>query len=240
MTEDHERIEELLAGHAVGALDGADRAEADRLLVEHVPTCETCLETLQPFLEVAGDLALAAPPADPPELVWRRLRREVLTPPATRRRRPAWAWSAAVAASVAVIGLAAWNTALNSRLSNEAQRQQHLTQAMSAIADPAARKVRLDSATEPHPMEAAYTSHEAHLSIVGVGIPDPAPGHVYRVWLLGLHGDVRAGDFVPDDGLVIITLSVDPTQFTKLEITEERNGPPGRAPSGQERWSTAL
>ena len=201
MTEDHERIEELLAGHAVGALDGADRAEADRLLVEHVPTCETCRETLQPFLEV-------------------------LTPPASRRRRSAWAWSVAVAASVAVIGLAAWNTALNSRLSNEAQRQQHLTQAMSAIADPAARKVRLDSATEPHPMEAAYTSHEAHLSIVGVGIPDPAPGHVYRVWLLGLHGDVRAGDFVPDDGLVIITLSVDPTQFTKLEITEERNGPP--------------
>jgi len=238
MTEDHDRIEELLAAHVIGALEGEDRAEAGRLLLEHVPTCEICRESLQPFLDVSGELALAAPPVEPPELLWRRLRREIRAPAAPRRRQ--WTWGAAVAASVAVIGLAAWNTSLNSRLSNEARSRRQVSAAISTIADPTSTKLRLDSSTEPGPLEAAYTAHEAHLSIVGVNIPDPAPDYVYRVWLIGTTGAVRAGEFSPDEGLVIITLSVDPTEFTRLEIWEEPSGPPGAAPHGRQRWSTTL
>ena len=67
MTEDHDRIEELLAGHALGALGDEDLAEAERLLAEHVPTCPTCRAASGSFRETSADLALAAPAAAPPE-----------------------------------------------------------------------------------------------------------------------------------------------------------------------------
>jgi hypothetical protein len=239
MTEDHERIEELLAGHAIGALDGEDRAQADRLLTEHVPTCLACQASLSESLMVSGDLALAAPPVEPPEMLWRRLRKQVLAPPAPRRRRSILTWSSAITAAAAVVGLAVWNTTLNTRLSDEAQSQRHLSAALTTFADPSATKIRLDSANEPGPLTGAYT-RQAHLTIIGVDVPDPAPGRVFRVWLLGTSGNVRVVDFRPDHGLVILNLTVDPTRFSKLVITEEPSGPPGGGPAGLPRWSTRL
>ena len=239
MTEDHERIEELLAGHALGALDGEDRAEADRLLAEHVPTCLRCRTTLDPFLDVAGDLALAAPAAQPPDLLWGRLKRDVLAPPAPRRRR-VFAWGSVVTAAAAVVGLAAWNATLNTRLSNEVASQRQLSNAITTLADPNSTKVRLDSDTEPNPMEAAYVTRQAHLSIVGVGIPDPAPGQVYRLWLVGSQGNRLARDFRPDHGVVVLTVSVDPSRYSELVITEEHAGRPGNGPGGRLRWSSGL
>ena len=38
MTEDHERIDELLAGYVLLSLSGEDAAEADRVLIDHVPS----------------------------------------------------------------------------------------------------------------------------------------------------------------------------------------------------------
>src|SRR5205814_7768874 len=85
-----ERIEELLAGHALGALSGEDRARADRLLAEHVPTCDVCRAWPGKSLLISGDLALATPPVAPPEIQWRRLSKEVIAPPTPRLRSPAW------------------------------------------------------------------------------------------------------------------------------------------------------
>ena len=62
MTEDHERIDELLAGYVLLSLEGEDAAEADRLLSEHVPGCARCRRTLADFQALSGDLALAAAP----------------------------------------------------------------------------------------------------------------------------------------------------------------------------------
>jgi len=45
VTEDHERIDELLAGYVLLSLSGEDAAEADRILVDHVPSCATCRAT---------------------------------------------------------------------------------------------------------------------------------------------------------------------------------------------------
>jgi hypothetical protein len=240
MTEDHERIEELLAGHAIGALKGEDRAEADRLLVEHVPTCTTCRTFLAESLVVSGDLALATPPVAPPDLLWRRLRKEVLAPPAPPRRRSWFSRGSAVAAAVALVGLATWNATLNNRLSDEARSQRHLSTAMTAIADPTATRIRLDSTNEPKPLTGVYT-REAHLTIIGVDIPDPAAGRVYRVWLTGPAGNERAADFLPEQGgLVILNLTVDLTRFTRLVITEEQPEHTGSGPTGVQRWATTL
>ena len=46
LTEDHEQLEELLAGYALLALSEEDAARADRILTEHVPGCALCRRTL--------------------------------------------------------------------------------------------------------------------------------------------------------------------------------------------------
>ena len=74
---DHQRIDELIAGHVLRALEGEDAAEAERVLAEHVPTCPRCRSILDELEETAGDLALAAGPAPPPELLLTRLHREI-------------------------------------------------------------------------------------------------------------------------------------------------------------------
>jgi anti-sigma-K factor RskA len=238
MTENHDRIEELMAGHALGVLEGEDRVEADRLLAEHVPTCDTCRAFLEGSNLVVGDLALAAPPVTPPDLMWRRLRKDVIAPSAAGRRR-LLTWGPAFAAAAAVVALVTWNATLNSRLSDEAQSQRHLSTAITTIADPSSTRLRLDSTNEPNPLTGAYT-RQAHLTIIGVDVPDPAPGQVYRVWLVGVSGSMRASDFRPDHGLVILNLTVDPTLFSRLVITEEPAGRPAPGPAGVQRWSTSL
>jgi len=55
VTEDHERIDELLAGYVLLSLSGEDAAEADRILVDHVPSCPTCRANLSEFQAVAGE-----------------------------------------------------------------------------------------------------------------------------------------------------------------------------------------
>src|SRR5207247_8260206 len=88
MAEDHDRIEEMLAGYVLLGLSGEDAVEADRLLSEHVPSCPRCRDAMAGFQAVAGDLALAVSPAQPPDLVLPRVRRGGAEAPGRRRRAP--------------------------------------------------------------------------------------------------------------------------------------------------------
>ena len=243
VADEHERIDELLAGYSLRSLSGEDAEEVERVLTEHVPTCERCRETLRAFSEVGGELALAVGPVDPPDLLLPRLREAVAGRRPERGRGRFVAWTAAAAAAAAVIGMASWNTLLSHRVSDAEDRQRTLMTALPAFADPQATKVRLTNFVErPTHVEAAYYHDEARIYLVGQDIPQPAPGHVYRVWLLGNNGSSRvATDFVPDEvGIVVLILYVDPSRYSRLEITEEPAGPPRSGPSGRERWAASL
>ena len=96
--EEHDRIDELMAGYALRSLSGEDATEADRLLSQHVPDCARCRETLLALSDTVADLAFAADPIAPPETLLPRLHRE-LEP---RERPPLGRW-AGVAAGVAVV-----------------------------------------------------------------------------------------------------------------------------------------
>ena len=102
MTDDHDVIEELLAGYVLRGLSGTDAAEADRLLSEHVPDCTTCRDTLDDLQRLTADLGLAATPVAPPETLLPRLHREL--EPQAPRRRPMQLFAVA-AGVVAVVGL---------------------------------------------------------------------------------------------------------------------------------------
>ncbi|HEV2950553.1 MAG TPA: hypothetical protein VGZ51_00485, partial [Actinomycetota bacterium] len=97
--QEHDRIDELMAGYALRSLSGEDATEADRLLSQHVPDCERCRETLLAFSDTVADLAFAADPIAPPETLLPRLHRE-LEP---RTGRPAAGRWVGVAAGMAVV-----------------------------------------------------------------------------------------------------------------------------------------
>jgi Anti-sigma-K factor rskA len=236
--QDHERIEELLAAYTLEALSVEDAAAVDRLLGEHVPSCERCRATLRDFQEIGGELALAARPAEPPELMLRRLRKE--TRPALPKRRPALGWSAAVAVAAAV-GLATWNTiALDNRVSGAEKRERGLTSALQLVSDPRVRTVPVRPRTAPRATNfiAAYVPGRQEMSVVGSGIPEPKPGYTYRLWLVQPGGIAQpVGDFHPDSGVVALYFQVDLAGYTGMLITEE-GGPAHARPGGVIRWAT--
>ena len=231
MTQTHEAIEELLAGYVLRSLSGEDAAEADRLLTEHVPTCPTCRDALAGFQRVAGDLAFEAAPMDPPELLLPRIRRELEAP--ERRRRPRFFIVGAAASLLAVIGMAGIAINQGVRANNAQDRAQLVRDALDASTQPGSTRVPVGPMTEigQPGVESIY--------LYGTGVPDPAPGMVYRVWLGNNDGTFTfARDVRPEDGVVIVHLTIDPTRVDRIVITEEPEGTPAALP-GNVRWDSA-
>jgi hypothetical protein len=236
---DHEKIDELLAGHVLRALEGEDASEAERLLAGHVPGCQACRSTLEQLQETASDLAMAATPAPPPELLLTRLHRDIRE---SRRagRRPvgSWIW---MGAAVAVVGLTVWNAVLNSRLSNEVDTKKRFASAVSVLSEPGFRTVSFDTKKQvgTH-VHAAFRPGDARVVLFGNNIPEPRPGDLYRLWL-GKHGRFAPNaSFVPEEGLVVLVFSIDLTRYDEILITEEHVGAPPAQPSGQRRWSATI
>ena len=139
---DHERIEELLTGYALLALEGEDAAEADRLLSEHVPSCPTCREMLAGLRAVTGELALVPAPATPPDLTLARIHREMGHVPVPRRRR---AGMLALAASVvALVGLAGLSVSLGGRATRAEDQRGTALALLNAMQQPGADPVALE------------------------------------------------------------------------------------------------
>ena len=116
-----EHVDELISGYALHGLDAAD----ERLVLEHVETCERCRVHLREMEAVAAALAFAAPKAEPPPELRDRLLEAIgpevvpsAPPEAPPERRARWSWwprFSAVAVpvlGVAVIALAVWNISL--------------------------------------------------------------------------------------------------------------------------------
>ncbi len=239
MTENHDSIEELLAGYVLRSLSGADADEADRLLSEHVPTCPLCRETLAGFQAVAGELALASNAVAPPQLAWPRIRRAMRDVPVPRRR-PQFSAFAAAASVVAVLGMAATVT-LGLRASHMHEQNTLFQDAIGVASRADAHQVALRDQTPPvTPLTEISAPGLEHVYLVGQDIPMPAPGHVYRVWFGSAGQYTWVGDFLPSDGLTLIRLTVDPSRYDRILITEEETGPAPAQPSGTARWSATL
>jgi hypothetical protein len=227
---DHESIDELLAGYALGSLSGDDAEAVDRLLSDHVPGCARCRDTLDAFTAVAGDLGLDAPPLDPPETLLPRLRRE-LGPPSGRRRPVA---AAAVAAGVvALVGLAGF-AIQGARMNDQRTRTDTMARALDMLSLPGSTRVPVGPAQEI----SAPGVDTVYLS--GHDIPPPPSGSVYRVWLVAGGVPTYWGEFVPEAGQVILEIHVRPGAFDDLWVTVEPEGSAPAAPSLDEvLWEAA-
>src|SRR5687768_3705774 len=194
--EEHDRIDELMAGYTLRSLTGEDAIEADRLLSQHVPGCEGCRETLLAFSDTVADLALAADPIAPPDTLLPRLHRE-LEP---RAGRPATGRWLGVAAGVAVI-LVAGGLAVSQVLRADDLEQQNalFAQALRYSQRPDADSARLveADAADPAPVSQVAAPDVDHFFLVGSDVPPAPSGLAYGIWLSDGVDAVFAGTFTP-------------------------------------------
>ncbi|MEX1046334.1 MAG: anti-sigma factor [Actinomycetota bacterium] len=240
MIDDHERIEELLAGYVLQGLSGDDAREADGLLTDHVPGCARCRRVLDDFQSVTGELGFAATPADPPDTLLPRLRKALRDRP-VRTLRP-FMMTVAAAMIVAVGAMAGWNVLLRHRVSDTELARSDLARIVDHATEPGSTMVSLHAgATHPEDMLAAYDGGEPQVWIVGVDVPPPAKGNVYRIWL-NQDGDYIAVDeFWPDEnGWVERFITFDLTRYDELIITEEPADVLTTYPAGRVLWAAAA
>jgi Anti-sigma-K factor rskA len=231
VTDDHGTIDELLAGHVLRSLTGADAAEADRLLTDHVPGCIDCRTTLEDFRRLSGDMGLAAEPVTPPETLLPRLRRELDAEGARRRPMRVVAVAAGVAA---VVGLAGLSLSQNIRANNADVRADSMAEAAVLASRPDARMVDVG------PVQELSAPGEEILYVMGDGVPMPPEGSVYRAWIVSDETPTFVGEFLPDEGWVFLEIPFDPTVHDDLWISVEPADAPTDEPVSTERWSASA
>lgn len=230
MNDDHDAIDELLAGYVLRSVSEADAAEADRLLSEHVPRCGACRETLDDFQRLSADLGVGAEPLAPPETLLPRLRREL--EPQAPRRRPIRVF--AVAAGVAVVvGLAGATVSQSMRANDADVRAEALANAAQLATRPDASRI------EVGPVHEITAPGEEHAYVMGEGVPEPPAGSVYRVWLVAGGDPTFVGELTPAEGRVFLDIPFDPTRYDDLWISIEPVDAPTDRPTSAEWWSAS-
>jgi anti-sigma-K factor RskA len=221
-----EHVDELISGYALHGLDTAD----ERLVLEHVETCERCRVQLREMEAVAAALAFAAPQAEPPPELRDRLLEaigpEVVpstppeTPPQPRARWSWWPRASAVAVPVlgrAVIALAVWNISLRGDVNNGEVRS------VAPIAD----------------VGNVVSFSGGQATVVGGLKPAPAD-HTYEAWVIPKGETVpqAAGTFAGGNDMSF-TLTRNASAGDTIVITLEP-GTGGSAPKGPVVGKTSV
>jgi hypothetical protein len=231
VNDDHDAIDELLAGYVLRSLSGPDAVEADRLLADHVPGCGACRDALDDFQRLSADLGVGAEPMVPPDTLLPRLHRE-LEPQATRRR-PMQVF--AVAAGVAVVvGLAGVTISQSMRANDADVRAEALANAVQLATRPDASRI------EVGPVHEITAPGEEHVYVMGEDVPAPPVGSVYRVWLVSAGDPTFVGEFMPVDGRVFLDIPYDPARYDDLWISVEPVDASTDTPTSADRWSAGA
>lgn len=207
----HEDYLELAAIYALGALDGEDRAKLEAHLASG---CELCRDAIFDSEEVLADLALASPPAAPPDSVRERLlervRRDTEAPKTSSSGGSRLLLAFAAAATLAAIGLGIYarterRRAGEERLAREALERDlgRLTETLEAFTAPATRAVNLAGQGDASGAAAkAFLDPEnRRLFLYVYNLPPPPPGRTYQLWLIVGEAPVSMGTFgVEPDG----------------------------------------
>lgn len=238
---DHAAWEELAAGYAVNALEPED----EHAFAEHLRGCDVCKATLAEMQQVAGDLAYAAEPDEPPPDLRRRIldaaaaeRRPrapgsvpVVTSPAQQRADRTW-WPrlpavAGVAAGLVILALAGWNVTL--RGDNDARQAalDRRTAALRCLAAADTPKFDLSGNTGQH-AKTCLAGGSAYVVADNID-PNDTARNVYVLWWMDAGSVPHAVERfdVESDGTAVfeLPLNVTPTDVHAMAISLE----PGRA-----------
>jgi Anti-sigma-K factor rskA len=200
-------LQELLAAHALDAVDGDEREQLERYLARE-PEARAALADLR---EVAS--LLAHPKGDAPAELWHRIDQSLAAEPPrlvlplelapARRARPV---ARRVVAALVAAGLAGLATTVV-LLSRDVSRQQDkLAQLGQRLERGDARDAAFAMAADPHARSATLTWRDGHPSVTVVAMPDGRGylmaddlprlqrGHTYQLWAMS--GDRRNPDLV--------------------------------------------
>lgn len=236
---EHERVEELLAGYVLRSLSGEDAAEADRLLATHVPTCVTCRRLLHELTGTVADLAFAAEPVAPSDLLLPRLHREL---EARDRRRISGRAGlvAGVAVAVVAVGLA-FSQGL--RVLDLQRRSDLVGEVLQYLQRPGASTDQLTSASDAaidEPMSEVVAPDAEHFFLVGTDVPPPPPGARYGVWLSDGVEAVYVGELPSGPGVHVLKVPFDRSRFDRVVVTIEAAADGAPADPGPPVWEAAA
>lgn len=250
-TDQHQRFDELAAGHALGALEPADEQD----FLRHAAGCSRCEQALQEHLETLGHLAYASDPAVPPPSLWEGVRagveasgRAVSWPDspqplargggdelaAARSRRAdrgllkRGAAIASVAAGlVLVASLAAQNVALREQQDVQSALNQSMEKVLSTYDGTGVRRVLLTAEGAEQPAAVAVVDGDKLHLVVDTLAANDRRSSTYVLWERTVAGDVRAVgtfDVTGDRDVEVVADMVltDPEQLKALMVTRER------------------
>lgn len=209
----HEQYADDLALHALGALEGEERAALEK----HLEDCPECRRELD---QLRGDMALMAMATTGPKPP-RRSRQRLLDAiakeprasraPARASRFNWWAafgWTAAVAMFVVVVQLRRENTFLKDSVNKLAQMVGRDTvelasaqRVIDTLTAPESQAVVLSAAkTPPQPQgKAFYLRNKNSLVFLASNLAPLPPDKIYELWLFPPTGaPIPAGLFKPD------------------------------------------
>jgi anti-sigma-K factor RskA len=206
----HEQFTEDLALHALGVLEGDERAALEK----HLDGCAGCRRELE---QLRGDMALMALSTAgpvPPRRARQRLLEAVAREPrraSAPARRGWWTfvpWVAATALAVGLVALWLQNSDLKSRiagLQNQSAQQlaelQRAREVVSTLTATDAMRVTLVAAkTPPQPQGKAFYVRDRSSLIFLASNLQPLPAQkAYELWLIPTSGaPIPAGVFKPD------------------------------------------
>jgi anti-sigma-K factor RskA len=210
---EHEQFAEDLALHALGTLEGEERAALQR----HLDTCSACRLELD---QLRGDMALMAMATagpKPPQRSRQRLLEAIAKEPRVPSTAPVrarfnwWAalgWAAAAAMFLVVVQLRRENFGLRESVNRLGQLtgQQTLELAnaqrvMDTLTAPETQAVTLVAAKgPPQPQgKAFYLKNRSGLVFVANNLPPLPPDKIYELWLIPPGAaPIPAGLFKPD------------------------------------------
>jgi anti-sigma-K factor RskA len=226
-TPDAASIDALLAGHALGDLEEAEREQLAELLRQQ-PELRRRLEEFSTTLELLP-LALPAIAAPPPSL-----RRRLLQP----RPHPA-PWRHWLAPSLLAVGL----LLLGGELYQTRQQLAGLQRQLSPAAPGERRRLPLQSVQPGQTAsgEVLVTGNSTNNLLKLADLPALPPHHTYRLWATVKGQTVGCVHFVPNArGQVAIPIPLSPTsEATDVSVSVEGD-PTGQTPRGPMVLTSSL
>lgn len=214
MNQERHDLHVLAGAYALDALEPSERTA----FTAHLATCEACRHEAAEFEATAARLAAAA--AQPPPATMKHRTMAAVdgvrqlpphTAPVTapvaiggalRRRALSLAVAASLAAAV-FAGLAAWQHQESLQHEQRARRAEQHTDTIGAVlAAPDARTVRAP-ARNGAATTVVSSARQNRAVFAAAGLPAPAPGHTYQLWL-EQSGTMRPAGFIEQDGTVLL------------------------------------
>ncbi|MEU8885366.1 anti-sigma factor [Streptomyces hydrogenans] len=230
MNQHRSDLHALAAAYALDALDPAERDD----FTAHLPHCEDCRRDVAEFGATAARLAAATAQEPPPALKQRTMAavdgvrqlppRLPANGPARRllhglrRKAVPLALAASLAAAVSFAGIAAWQHQESQDAQQQAQQaEQQLDEVSTVLAAPDARAVH-GRATNGALTTVVSSARQNQAVFTATGLPAPAPGTTYQLWL-DHDGTMQPAGFIHADGTV--PLDGDPADATAVGLTLE-------------------